>query len=85
MSGLKNADVDAALVRGLEAPLAVDRLDAFKHAEDLVMAQLPIVPIAAFPVDSVQRPYVRGVAVLPTGNFDAAKVWLSASTTTSTR
>lgn len=75
ISAFKNAEVDRALD---EASAALDkggRLRAYQRAEALIVAQMPAIPLASFPVDSVAQVGIRGIAVLPTGNFDASRVW----------
>jgi oligopeptide transport system substrate-binding protein len=49
----------------------------FATVETDVINQMPVIPLAAFPADSVEHTRVRGVNPLPTGNFDAAIAWVT--------
>jgi ABC-type oligopeptide transport system substrate-binding subunit len=77
VSGLKDAKTDADIAAAQTAPSDIARLDDFRNAEIDVLNQTPVIPIATFPVDSVEQTRVRGVTPLPTGNFDAARAWVT--------
>lgn len=77
VSGLKDAKTDADIVAAQSAPSDAARLLDFKNAEIDALNQTPVIPIATFPVYSVEQSRVRGVAPLPTGNFDAARAWVT--------
>jgi ABC-type transport system substrate-binding protein len=47
-----------------------------QEAERDIMARMPLVPLAQFPINAVAAEPVMGVDPSPTGNFDIASVWL---------
>jgi oligopeptide transport system substrate-binding protein len=81
VSGLKNAEVDRFLDKAFAAGANDDRINAYRDAEKAVMEQLPVLPVAAFPTDSVQSARMRGISITPYGTFDVANVWASAPVT----
>jgi ABC-type oligopeptide transport system substrate-binding subunit len=78
VSGLKREEVDRYLNEAFESANSDDRTNSYRDAEASVMQQLPVLPIAQFPTNSVQTARMRGVAILPTGTFDIANVWAAA-------
>lgn len=77
VSGLKEQKVDESIAQAQGEPDAAKRLAKWQTAERNVMGYIPVIPIAQFPVNSVASKRVRGLSVLPTGNFDIPSVWLS--------
>lgn len=78
ITGLQVAAIDEALAKAQAEPDQRARSEDYVDIERKVLRQVPVVPLAQFPVDAVEQPTVRGVAPLPTGNFDVSTVWLDA-------
>jgi oligopeptide transport system substrate-binding protein len=78
VSGLKREEVDRFLEEAFSATDPDQRVDAYRDAETSAMKQLPVLPIAQFPTNSVQSARMRGIAILPTGAFDISNVWAAA-------
>lgn len=77
VSLLKDPKVDETIANAQKSNDVYARDQQFQSAERRVMEQLPLIPLAQFPVNSVAAGVVRGVDPLPTGNFDIADVWLT--------
>lgn len=77
VSGFKDAKTDADIAAAQSAPSDTARLGDYRNAELDVLNQTTVIPIATFPVYSVEQSRVRGIAPLPTGNFDAARAWVT--------
>jgi oligopeptide transport system substrate-binding protein len=78
VSGLKREEVDRFLEEAFEANDIEGRVNSYRDAETSAMRQLPVMPLAQFPTNSVQSGRMRGIAILPTGAFDIANVWAAA-------
>lgn len=78
VSGLKNNDVDKHLDDAFKNQSTDGRINDYRDAEKSVMNQLPVLPIAQFPTDSVKSARMRGISILPTGAFDISNVWAAA-------
>lgn len=77
LTGLSSAAVDEA-VRAVRAePDRAARLARAQEAERLVMAEVPVVPIAQFRLLTVVSTRVRDLELSMMGSFDATKVWLA--------
>lgn len=79
VTGFSSPVVDE-LLRGARAeadPAA--RIARWQEAERLVLAELPVVPIAQFELHSAASPRVRGLVISVTGTFDARSVSLAPS------
>jgi oligopeptide transport system substrate-binding protein len=79
LTGFSSAGVDAALSAARSSSDPAARLSSYQEAERLVLAQLPVIPIAQFEVQSVTSPRVRGLVVTSNGTFDGRTVWLAAA------
>lgn len=77
VTGLVDGAIDQALVAAQSQPDVVQRRLQYQNLEGAIMAKLPVVPLAQLPVASVATKTVRGVAPLPTGNFDPSTVWMT--------
>lgn len=78
VSGLKSQEVDKLIGEAFKTQSREDRVSAYQDAESDAMLQVPVMPIAEFPVDSVQSSRMRGINITPFGTFDIASVWASA-------
>ena len=76
LTGFSSAVVDERLQAARAEPDLARRVEHFKAAEQTVMAELPIVPIAQFVVHSVASPRVKGLRVTAGGTFDGRAVFL---------
>jgi oligopeptide transport system substrate-binding protein len=76
LTGFSSAAVDESLrtARATADPAA--RLAAYQAAEKAVLAELPIIPIAQFELQSVASDQVRGLQVTSAGSFDGRRVWV---------
>jgi ABC-type transport system substrate-binding protein len=79
LTGFSSPGVDAALSAARSSADPAARVAAYQDAERQVLAQLPVIPIAQFEVQSVASPRVRGLVVTSTGSFDGRTVWLAAA------
>jgi oligopeptide transport system substrate-binding protein len=79
LTGFSSPGVDAALSAARSSADPAARVASYQDAERQVLAQLPVIPIAQFEVQSVASPRVRGLVVTSTGSFDGRTVWLAAA------
>lgn len=84
VAGFADADMDRRLRETKAIADPGERLRRFQAIERDLFAAVPLVPLASFPVDAVAVEAARGIATLPTGNFDATRVWLDRPVTTTT-
>jgi oligopeptide transport system substrate-binding protein len=77
VTGFSSPDVDRLLKAARAEPDAAKRLAEQQSAERMIMAQLPVVPIAQFETDAVTATRVRGLVLSALGTFDATQVWLT--------
>jgi peptide/nickel transport system substrate-binding protein/oligopeptide transport system substrate-binding protein len=78
LTGFSNATVDEALKSARSAPGADAQIAAYQSAEKAVLAELPIIPIAQFEIQSAANGRVRGLDVTSAGSFDGRRVWVVA-------
>lgn len=78
VSGLKREEVDRFVNEAFKTSSLEGRVNAYRDAETSAMRQLPVLPIAQIPTDSVKSNRIRGISILPTGTFDIANVWAAA-------
>jgi ABC-type transport system substrate-binding protein len=69
--------VDAAIAAARAEPDPAARAQHYADAEQAVMQELPVVPIAQYETPAVIADRVRGLRPTTTGGFDAAQVWLA--------
>jgi ABC-type oligopeptide transport system substrate-binding subunit len=79
LTGYSSAAVDDRLRAARAANTPAARSEAFRAAERAVLADLPILPIAQFHLQSVASSRVRGLDVTATGTFDGRNVWVAAT------
>ena len=77
--GLSDPGVDEQLRAARASGDAGRRRELYQQAERSVFAQVALLPIAQFEVQSVAAKQVRGLVVTSTGGFDASRVWLARS------
>jgi ABC-type transport system substrate-binding protein len=77
VTGFSSPQVDALLAQGRAEPDPGKGLAAYQEAEKLVIAQVPVVPIAQFQTHMVTAPRVRDLALSIFGTFDASQVRLA--------
>ena len=77
VTGFSSAGVDELLRAARAEPSQEARVARWQEAERAVMAELPIVPIGQFELQSVASKRVRGLVVTATGTFDARAVSVS--------
>ncbi len=75
VTGFANEEVDRLLEEAKSTLDTSNRLRTYQRVETLILKNAPVIPLAQFPVDSVAQVGIRGVHVLPTGNFDSSMVW----------
>jgi ABC-type transport system substrate-binding protein len=76
-TGFKSAEIDQLLASAQAQPDAAARIKLYQQAEQQVLTQLPIVPIAQFLTKAVVADGVHDLELGVGGTFDAAKVWLA--------
>jgi ABC-type oligopeptide transport system substrate-binding subunit len=74
ITGFSSPAVDNSLKSGRAEADEAKRIGAYQAAEQLVLDQMPIVPLAQFLFQSVSSARVSGLAVSGLGTFDATKV-----------
>ncbi|HEV3227353.1 MAG TPA: ABC transporter substrate-binding protein [Acidimicrobiales bacterium] len=75
-TGFSNPAVDQLLQAARANPDPTARQKLYQQAEQQIMAQAPIVPIAQFRTKAVVSKRVRDLVVTVTGTFAGEKVWL---------
>ncbi|WP_238884882.1 peptide ABC transporter substrate-binding protein [Clostridium sp. YIM B02551] len=76
-SGYKNADYDALIEKAKSETDAAKRSDYMHQAEDLLMKDLPILPIYYYTAVKGVKDYVKGVRVSPLGFIYFDKVTIA--------
>jgi peptide/nickel transport system substrate-binding protein/oligopeptide transport system substrate-binding protein len=79
LTGFSAAPVDDAIKAARAAGTKDAQNEGYRTAEKAVLAELPIIPIAQFEMQSVASPRVRGLVVTSAGSFDGRRVWVVAS------
>ncbi len=74
--GFSSGEVDALLSQARAEPDDAKRLAAYQQAERLVLAQVPVLPIAQFQTHAVISPRVENLDLTIFGTFDASQVRL---------
>ena len=59
--GYRNADVDRLLEQARDEPDDAKRVDLYREAEKLIMADVPIINLLHYPFERLLHKYVRGV------------------------
>ena len=77
LTGFTSPEVDQAVQAARAEKSASARAAHYRKAEETLMGQLPVVPIAQFQIHAVSSSKVRGLVATSVGTFDAAKVWLA--------
>jgi peptide/nickel transport system substrate-binding protein/oligopeptide transport system substrate-binding protein len=76
LTGFSSGTVDDSLRTARAAATADARTAAYQAAEKAVLAELPIIPIAQFELQSVATDRVRGLTMTSAGSFDGRRVWV---------
>ncbi|HEX2191808.1 MAG TPA: ABC transporter substrate-binding protein [Acidimicrobiales bacterium] len=76
VSGFSSGEVDGLLRQARAEPDDGKRLAAYQQAEKLVLAQVPVLPVAQFQTHAVTAPRVENLALTIFGTFDASQVRL---------
>lgn len=76
LMGLSFAGLDSLIAAARAEPEGAKKADWWKQAQQAVMQQLPVVPLAQFKLYSVTSARVRGLDLTLMGSFDASTVWL---------
>jgi ABC-type transport system substrate-binding protein len=76
VSGFSSGEVDGLLRQARAEPDDGKRQAAYQQAEKLVLAQVPVLPVAQFQTHAVTARRVENLAVTIFGTFDAAQVRL---------
>jgi len=74
ITGFSSTPVDNTLKNGRAEADETKRISAYQAAENLILDQMPIVPLAQFQFQSVSSERVSGLTVSGLGTFDATKV-----------
>lgn len=77
LTGMSNAEVDARLSAARAEPDPAKRAGLYRQAEQLVLDQFAVVPIAQFETRWAARRDVRGLVLSSLGTFDATAVYLT--------
>lgn len=77
LTGFSSAAVDGLLASARSSADPAARVSAWQEAERVILAELPVIPLGQFEVQSVASPRVRGLVVTSTGTFDGRNVWLA--------
>ena len=79
LTGFSSAAVDEALRVARSSGDASVRTGRYQESEKLVLAELPIIPIGQFEVQSAASKRVRDLVVTSMGSFDGRRVWVASS------
>ena len=79
LTGFSSAAVDDALRAARASSDPAARVTQFQTAEKAVLAELPIIPIGQFEIQSVASEQVRDLTVTSAGSFDGRRVWVASS------
>ena len=77
VAGFKVPDVDGHILEAQTTDDDASRALRFGDVEAEIIGWMPVIPLATFPINSVEQAKVRGIAPLPTGNFDITRAWLT--------
>jgi ABC-type transport system substrate-binding protein len=76
VSGFSSGEVDGLLRQARAEPDVGKRQAAYQQAENLVLAQVPVLPVAQFQTHAVTAPRVENLSLTIFGTFDASQVRL---------
>lgn len=79
LMGLSFAGLDSLIAAARAEADAAKKADWWRQAEQAVMQQMPVVPLAQFKLYSVASSRVRNLNLTLMGSFDASAVWLGGS------
>ena len=79
LTGFSSSAVDDALRAARASGDPATRVAQYQEAEKAVLAELPIIPIGQFEIQSVASERVRDLTVTSTGSFDGRRVWVASS------
>lgn len=74
LTGFSSGAVDDLLRAARAEPDPATRIAKYQEAERAVLAEVPIIPIAQFEIQSAAAKRVRGLVMTAAGTFDARKV-----------
>ncbi|HUP85631.1 MAG TPA: ABC transporter substrate-binding protein [Acidimicrobiales bacterium] len=77
LTGFSSAPVDEQLRLARSSADAAARVAAYQAAETAILAELPIIPIGQFELQSVASSRVRGLTMTAAGSFDGRRVWVA--------
>jgi peptide/nickel transport system substrate-binding protein/oligopeptide transport system substrate-binding protein len=77
LSGYTSSDVDQTFADARKEPDPVKRADDYKVAEQKVLADVPVLPVASLQTYWVVAKGVAGLTVAPTGTFEVRNVSVS--------
>ena len=77
LTGFTSAAVDEAMRVARSSADPAVRVAQYQAAEKAVLAELPVIPIAQFELQSVASDQVRGLEVTAAGSFDGRLVWIA--------
>ncbi len=76
VTGFSSPEFDALVQAARQEPDQAKRLAAYQEAERLVMAELPVIPIAQYELHTLVSSRVRDLTMSAFGTFDASRVRL---------
>jgi len=79
LSKYTSKTVDQLVLAARAEPNAAKRNSLYQQAEQAVMQEVPVLPIAQLEIHAVTSKRVNGLVLDGTGTFDASAVWLVAS------
>lgn len=75
--GLSSPAVDEPLLAARAEPDPARRVEYLRQAERAVLAELVVIPIAQFEIQTVASPRVQGLELTSMGTFDGRTVWVT--------
>lgn len=75
--GLASPAVDEPLLLARAEADPARRVEYLQQAERAVLAEMVVIPIAQFEIQTVATPRVRGLELTSTGTFDGRTVWVA--------
>ncbi len=79
-TGFSNPEYDALLRAAAEEPDQPKRMELFQRADEILVEQIPILPLYTYQWNRLVSPYVHGWFVNPMEYFSYKNVWLSSDT-----
>ena len=75
-TGWKNAEYDRLLTAERNETDPARRFEIMRKAEEILLRELPVIPIYTYASNNLIKPYVRGFRTSPTEQFPLHELWI---------